>query len=145
MTNRAPARLRISLCGAVQGVGLRPHVFKLALTLGLCGYVRNDGSGVTIEIEGENIDLFRDRLSRDLPKGARIDKLETRSIAPQSETGFRILASVDDGNFTRIGPDVATCPDCLDDLFDPTSRFYRYPFTTCASCGPRFTITRALP
>ena len=145
MTNRAPARLRIRLCGAVQGVGLRPHVFKLAQTLGLRGYVRNDGSGVTIEIEGENIDLFRDGLSRDLPKGARIDKLETRSISPQSETGFRILASVDDGNFTRIGPDVATCPDCLDDLFDPASRFYRYPFTTCASCGPRFTITRALP
>lgn len=145
MTIGAPTRRRIGLLGTVQGVGLRPHVYKLARSLGLRGFVRNDGSGVTIEIEGENIDLFRDRLLCEMPEGARIDKVETKSIPCLSESGFRILASADGANFARIGPDVATCSDCRADLFNPGSRFYRYPFTTCASCGPRYTLTRALP
>ena len=145
MTIGAPARRRIGLFGTVQGVGLRPHIFRLAQALGLSGFVRNDGAGVTIEIEGENIDLFRDRLLGEMPEGARIDKVETKLLPSLSESGFRILASADDANFTRIGPDVATCPDCLADLFNPKSRFYRYPFTTCASCGPRYTFTWALP
>jgi len=136
---------RLRVRGAVQGVGFRPHAFRLAKSLGLRGFVRNDGGGVTIEIEGSDIDLFREKLLGELPQGARIDHIEVKSIPSKQETDFGIVASAKDGNSACIGPDVATCPECLADLFNPLSRFYLYPFTTCACCGPRFTITKALP
>lgn len=145
MTDGSPARVRITLHGTVQGVGCRPHIFRLARSLGLRGFVRNDGDGVTIEIEGGNIDLFKEKLLLDPPTGARINEFKMWPVPARSETGFTIVSSATDVTSTRIGPDVATCPDCLADLFNPNSRFYLYPFTTCASCGPRFTITRALP
>lgn len=145
MSIGTPARWRIRLCGTVQGVGFRPYVFRLAQAFGLQGFVRNDGSGVTIEIEGENIDFFREKLLLDLPKGARIDNIEIRSVPSRHDGGFKILSSAAAVTCARIGPDVAVCSECLDDLFNPKSRFYLYPFTTCASCGPRFTITQALP
>lgn len=145
MTPRSPARARIKIKGTVQGVGFRPYVFRLARALGLRGFVRNDGGGVTIEIEGGNIELFKEKLVLGMPGGARIDKFDMRFVPTGPETDFRIASSAGDENFTRIGPDVATCPECLADLFDPESRFYLYPFTTCASCGPRFTITQSLP
>ena len=145
MIPRSPARARIKIKGTVQGVGFRPYVFRLARALGLRGFVRNDGGGVTIEIEGGNIEFFKEKLVFGMPAGARIDEFHMRSVPPGPETGFRIVSSASEENCTRIGPDVATCPECLADLFDPQSRFYLYPFTTCASCGPRFTITGALP
>ena len=145
MTDHSPSRARFRLYGAVQGVGFRPHAFRLAKSLGLRGFVRNDGGGVTIEIEGSDIDLFREKLLGELPQGARIDHIEVKSIPSKQETDFGIVASAKDGNSACIGPDVATCPECLADLFNPLSRFYLYPFTTCACCGPRFTITKALP
>ena len=145
MTKKTPERLRIRVFGTVQGVGFRPHVFKLAQKFDLRGSVHNDGAGVTIEIEGDKARFFVEQISRNTPPGATINEITIEPILSKPDAGFLIEASLCAETKTRIGPDVATCPDCLTDLFNPGSRFYHYPFTTCAYCGPRFTITQALP
>ncbi len=140
-----PVRLRLRVRGAVQGVGFRPFAYGLAIRLALSGFVRNGPDGVVLEIEGARADEFLDRLRGAPPPLARIDAIDVERIAPLGAGGFAIAASEHGPARTRIVPDAAVCEDCLDDLFDPASRFFLYPFVTCTHCGPRFTLTRRLP
>ncbi len=138
-------RLRIRVKGAVQGVGFRPFVHRLATRNGLSGFVLNDGDGVLAEVEGKAIDAFLAMLLRSPPPLARIESIDAGPVAAQGRPGFAILPSLATATRTRIGPDAATCRACLADLFDPASRFYRYPFVSCTHCGPRATVARRLP
>ena len=140
----APAieRVRLRLRGAVQGVGMQPFVYGLARRFALGGFVLNDGEGVLIEVEGREVAAFRAALSAEKPPLARIDEVEISTLAVIGETEFRIVESVGGRVGTRIPADAATCEACLDDLFDPESRFHLYPFVNCTHCGPRYTIDR---
>jgi hydrogenase maturation protein HypF len=147
---RAPAQERreISVRGIVQGVGFRPFVYALARRHGLAGLVRNDAEGVHIEAEGppEELELFLRDIREKAPPLAVIEAVAWRPLAVLKERDFRIEESRE-GVRRRalISPDVATCEECVAELFDPTDRRYRYPFTNCTNCGPRFTITRSVP
>ena len=140
-------RRRYTLFGAVQGVGFRPHVFGLAHKLGLGGYVRNTGSGLAIELEGESSAL--EHFERDLrerpPAGAEIHRWQASEIAALGERSFRIDPSTLEPGAARPTADRATCEACLEELFDASDRRYRYPFLSCAQCGPRFSILTGLP
>jgi len=141
-------RLRVTISGAVQGVGFRPFVYRLATALDLRGWVINDTRGVFIEVEGDRAvqETFLARLATEAPPVAHITNVTHAWLAPAGFTRFEIRHS--DGAGERrviVLPDLATCPDCLGDLFDPANRRYRYPFTNCTNCGPRFTIVEALP
>jgi len=144
-------RLRLRVHGAVQGVGFRPYVFRLAGETGLGGWVSNDPQGVSIEVEGPTgaVEEFRRRLPLDGPPLAVIHEVEDEWIeaAGGPETAeFRIRRSATDGVKTAVVlPDAATCPACLAEVLDPDDRRHGYPFTNCTHCGPRFTIIRALP
>ena len=141
-------RLRLRVTGLVQGVGFRPHVHRLATQLGLAGHVGNDTTGVFIEVEGAPLatDAFLTRLVNEAPVPSRIVAVEEEHLAPTGETGFAIVESQVRANVrTFVSPDIATCADCLTELFDPSDRRARYPFINCTNCGPRFTITRRLP
>ncbi|MGO9938672.1 MAG: carbamoyltransferase HypF [Terracidiphilus sp.] len=134
--------------GVVQGVGFRPFVYRLATEENLDGSIGNDTDGVTIEIQGssEKIQAFLARLEAEIPPLARIDSVTVRNLPANDETGFRIVSSQVKGEVsTGIPADAATCTDCLRDLLDPHNRRFRYPFTNCTNCGPRFTITRRIP
>lgn len=141
-------RLRVEIRGAVQGVGFRPFVWRLATGLGLAGWVLNDVRGVFVEVEGprEALDAFLRRVEDEAPPAARIHEVEHAWLAPAGFEGFEIRAS-DGGGERRAAllPDLATCRDCLAETLDPAGRRHRYPFTNCTACGPRFTILRALP
>jgi hydrogenase maturation protein HypF len=141
------ARRRLRVRGQVQGVGFRPFVYRLATDLALGGRVLNDGAGVEIEVEGsvDRLDRFAQRLRSDLPRLARIDSVESRDDVPSGEASFRIDASQGGRVMTGVTPDAAICAECLADLFDPGNRRWRYAFTNCTHCGPRYTITGALP
>ena len=143
--NTLPKRLRLRVRGTVQGVGFRPYVHGLAFRLGLSGFVLNDGDGVVLEIEGQGTDQFVHTLWDDAPPLARIDSIDVSDLPVTGQYGFTIRPSAEGAIHTRIPPDAATCPECLNDLNNPQSRFYRYPFVTCTHCGPRYTITRGLP
>lgn len=141
-------RQRILVQGIVQGVGFRPFVYGQALGLGLVGFVCNDSRGVTIEVEGptEALDGFQHALHTELPPLARIDSLITEQLQPLQETNFVIAHSQSGAERNAlISPDVATCDDCLHELFDATDRRNSYPFINCTNCGPRFTIVRDVP
>ncbi len=141
-------RKRLRVVGLVQGVGFRPYVHRLATELALDGFVGNDPLGVFIEVEGTAgaTDEFMRRLPTHAPAAARVDAVQTRQIATTGGTGFTIAASRPRGvTRTFVSPDLATCDDCLADVFDPSNRRARYPFTNCSNCGPRFTITLGLP
>jgi hydrogenase maturation protein HypF len=140
-------RLRIRVVGIVQGVGFRPFVYGLAQRHGLGGYVLNDGQGVLIEAEGPEPELeaFTAELRAEAPPLARVDAVEAAPVNGVGETGFRIEASTPGGRTALIPADVATCDDCLRELFDPADRRHRYPFINCTNCGPRFTIVRDVP
>ncbi|MFH1679047.1 MAG: Sua5/YciO/YrdC/YwlC family protein, partial [Candidatus Eisenbacteria bacterium] len=142
-------RASIVIRGAVQGVGFRPFVFRLATSLGLAGSVKNSSSGVLIEAEGEEarIGELLLRLEREKPPLAFIQSLESRLLDPAGLLApFAILPSDETGEKSAfVLPDVATCPDCLSEVFDPSDRRHLYPFTNCTNCGPRFTIIEALP
>jgi len=139
-------RLRVRVRGAVQGVGFRPFVHGLATRYNLAGFVLNDNDGVLAEIEGVAARAFVIAVQKDIPPLARIDSVEVNSLPGQGQTGFSIRASAGIGEgHTRIVADTATCNACLDEMFDPTSRFHLYPFVSCTDCGPRFTITNRLP
>jgi hydrogenase maturation protein HypF len=143
-----PARLRLRVAGLVQGVGFRPYVHRLATGLGLTGHVGNDTRGVFVEVEGrkETTEEFVRRLATEAPGPARIDEVISRAMTPSGSTGFTIVESRNHGTVrTFVSPDIATCGDCLAELFDPADRRARYPFTNCTNCGPRFTITLSLP
>ncbi|HEX7436759.1 MAG TPA: carbamoyltransferase HypF [Caldimonas sp.] len=142
------ARRAIRARGAVQGVGFRPFVFRLAHELGLAGWVFNDADGVSIEVQGPAfaLDSFEQRLRTDAPPLARVETLRATARARVGrEEGFRILASRAGKVTTSIPPDTATCDECLAELFDPADRRHRYAFINCTQCGPRYTLTRALP
>lgn len=142
-------RVRVRVSGAVQGVGMRPFVHRLATDCGLAGFVRNGADGVTIEVEGARVAAFLARLGAEAPPLARIDRLAVEAIdevaGEGAAAGFAILESLDGPVATRIPADAATCAACLGELFDPASRFFGYPFVNCTHCGPRYTITRRLP
>ena len=141
-------RLLINVNGVVQGVGFRPFVYRLATDLHLAGFVSNNASGVVIEIEGPSdaIAKFRRDLIEQAPPLAHIDDCGIREILPAGDTEFCITASQHDrSTSTLISPDVATCDDCLAELFDPDNRRHRYPFINCTNCGPRFTIVEHIP
>ncbi len=144
-TPEVPKRLGIRVKGLVQGVGFRPHVHRLASRYGLTGWVCNGGAGVDIEVQGERLEAFVDALRSEAPPLARIDTLQTKEIPSRKESGFAIRGSGSGAVTTAITPDVGVCGACLGELFDPHSRYYRYPFLNCTHCGPRYTITRALP
>jgi hydrogenase maturation protein HypF len=134
--------------GAVQGVGFRPHVFRLARELGVTGWISNDADGVRIEIEGARpvLERFRARLRADPPPAARVTGLTEAWLEPVGYTDFRIRESRAGGTpGVAILPDLATCPLCLADVRRPGDRRRGYPFTNCTSCGPRFRIVRKLP
>lgn len=141
-------RLRVRVRGAVQGVGFRPFVFRLATELGLSGWVQNSAQGVVVEVEGPRLALerFLVRLASDRPAHSFIQSLEPTWLDPVGYRGFEIQPSSPTGPKTALVlPDIATCADCLREIFDPTNRRYRYPFTNCTQCGPRFSIIEALP
>jgi hydrogenase maturation protein HypF len=140
-------RRRIRVAGIVQGVGFRPFVHGLATRNGVGGFVLNDGEGVVIEAEAEEdaLDAFAVGLRDEAPVLARVDRLTTEALAPLGDREFAIRASAATGRTALIPADVATCDDCLRELFDPSDRRYRYPFVNCTNCGPRFTIVRAVP
>ena len=142
------ARHRIVVTGAVQGVGMRPFVHRLAEALGLTGFVANDGVGAVIEVEGPDpaIAEFERRLVAEAPPLARIAAVRSDPIAMTEEPAFRIAASgARTEGRTMIPPDTATCDACLAEIRDPADRRYRHPFANCTDCGPRFTIIRDLP
>jgi len=141
-------RLRVSIRGAVQGVGFRPFVFRLAEELGLTGWVLNSAQGVFLEVEGERprLETFLLRLEREKPPRSFIQSLEFSFLDPRGYETFEIRHSEEAGDKTALVlPDIATCPECLREILDPTDRRFRYPFTNCTQCGPRFTILEALP
>ncbi|MCF4007179.1 carbamoyltransferase HypF [Corynebacterium uropygiale] len=141
----------LRLRGVVQGVGFRPHVARIARRHGIRGTCLNDDTGVQILAWGTpaQLDAFRRDLLGELPPLAHVLSADEHPIAPPpgpAPEGFRILASAHaPGQRTLIPPDVATCPECLAEMRDPTNRRYRYPFTTCTHCGPRLSIIEALP
>lgn len=145
--------VHIHVTGIVQGVGMRPFVYREAMAHGICGWVLNAGDGVHIEAHasGTALDGFVAALSEHAPAAARVEHVEVAELAAGTwdtadEQGFRIVASQDQtAHTTLISPDIATCDDCLRELFDPADRRYHYPFINCTNCGPRFTIIRSLP
>lgn len=145
--------VHIHVTGIVQGVGMRPFVYREAMAHGICGWVLNAGDGVHIEAHApaDALDAFVAALSEHAPAAARVEHVETMDLAANgwdaaNEQGFRIVASQDQtAHTTLVSPDIATCDDCLRELFDPADRRYHYPFINCTNCGPRFTIIRSLP
>ena len=143
-----PIRARLQILGAVQGVGFRPCVFRLAMDLGLAGWVNNSAQGLTIEVEGERdrVQEFILRLGTDKPPRSFIQSTETSWLAAAGYRDFSIRESYQGGMKTALVlPDIATCPECLSEIFDPANRRHLYPFTNCTHCGPRFTIIESLP
>lgn len=141
-------RLRLDITGSVQGVGFRPFVHRLAVSEQLGGFVRNTGTGVSLEIEGrpEAVSRFLARLDAETMPPARIDRRRACWIPVQRERDFAIaLSATSDRRSALVLPDLATCSDCLKEIFDPDNRRYRYPFTTCVRCGPRYSIIDAVP
>jgi hydrogenase maturation protein HypF len=141
-------RLRLRVGGTVQGVGFRPHVYRLATELGLAGWVLNDEEGVLIEVEGASdaVERFAIRLPLDAPPLAEVESVVPQPAALTGAHSFEILESTTAGAVAApVSPDIATCKDCLCELFDPDDRRFRYPFINCTNCGPRFTIVRGVP
>lgn len=141
------SRWRLVVQGVVQGIGFRPFVYRLAHEFGLAGWVRNTAAGVDIEIEGpkEMLVRFLQRLRTDTPSLARIVDVEITETAPLGVFDFAILPSRPGEESTLIPPDLATCPRCLEEVFCPQDRRFRYPFANCTNCGPRFTVIHSLP
>lgn len=145
--------VHIHVTGIVQGVGMRPFVYREAMAHGICGWVLNAGDGVHVEAHasGAAVDGFVAALSEHAPAAARVERVDVADLEPDTwddanEQDFRIVASQDKtAHTTLISPDIATCDDCLRELFDPADRRYHYPFINCTNCGPRFTIIRSLP
>ena len=132
--------------GIVQGVGFRPYVYRLASDLNLKGYVRNLGNVVEIIIEGENAELFIERLPDELPPIAKIDSMIIEDIEAKDYSNFEIIESGDAySGISVIPPDIAICDKCLEEIRNPNDRRYKYPFNACTDCGPRFTVIESVP
>ena len=147
MVSGATVAVEIRVRGRVQGVGLRPAVWRLGRQLGLRGEVLNDGEGVLVRAGGNAaaVEALVTTLRRDPPPLARIERIETRAFAGDLADGFRIVASEAGPSRTQIAPDAAMCAACAAETLDPFARRYRYPFTNCTDCGPRLSIVRAVP
>ena len=140
--------MHIFITGIVQGVGFRPFIYNLAKKYNLAGYVLNNALGVSIEVEGESFTIgeFIEMVRKQPPPQAVIFEMESRSMDLQGTENFTIRESEDkDEKFVPISPELATCDDCLAELFDPEDRRYRYPFINGTNCGPRFTIVKDIP
>src|SRR5579872_6883398 len=141
-------RRQIHIRGIVQGVGFRPFVYNLAQRLQLAGYVLNSSAGLVAEAEGapDAVDEFARAVTHEPPPLAWIQASESLEIPCTADPDFAIRDSLSlTGEFALISPDVATCGDCLRDIVDPHNRRYRYPFTNCTNCGPRYTIVGDIP
>jgi hydrogenase maturation protein HypF len=141
-------RASISVKGVVQGVGFRPFVYRLVIKHNLHGWVRNTSGKVEIEVEGgeSEINSFLKELATQAPPMARIEYIQTVFSSPLGYTDFRIQESLAQSNqYQLISSDIATCMDCQDEIFNPVDRRFRYPFTNCTNCGPRFTIIEDIP
>ena len=141
-------RIRITLRGAVQGVGFRPFVYRLATELSLTGWVLNSSAGLVVEVEGpgDRLSLFERRLEQERPKASVVTVRESAWVTVEGSTRFEILASDhDSGKTVNVLPDLATCTDCREELFNPGNRRFEYPFTNCTNCGPRYTIVVDIP
>lgn len=141
-------RRRIRVTGLVQGVGFRPFVYRLALACKLSGWVANTPEGVSLEIEGDahELDAFCHRLTHEHPPVARIESLTMTLIPPMGGEGFTVRHSDTVGYVSSfLLPDLAPCPRCVEELFDPANRRYRYPFISCTHCGPRWSLITGLP
>lgn len=141
-------RRRLRVTGVVQGVGFRPHVYRLASEIGLCGWVSNDSGGLIMEVEGpaEEVSRFERCLVGEPPPLARVDAVEATFLRPAGLAAFRIVeSSPGEGAPTFVSPDVAVCDACLREMRDPADRRFGYPLINCTNCGPRFTITIRLP
>ena len=141
-------RLSVVVRGAVQGVGFRPFVHRLATELDLKGCVQNSSQGVFIDVEGgrEKLDQFLKRLNEEKPPLSYYQSIESSYLDPTGASGFRILDSNENGaKIAVILPDAAICADCLREIQDPLDRRFRYPFTNCTNCGPRYSIIEAVP
>jgi hydrogenase maturation protein HypF len=144
----AVQRLRITLRGAVQGVGFRPFVYRLATEMSLTGWVLNSSSGLVVEVEGptDQLNHFEQRLEHERPKASVVTVREAAWISAEGSTRFEILASdSDSGKTVNVLPDLATCSECREEFFDPANRRFEYPFTNCTNCGPRYTIVVDIP
>jgi len=141
-------RYRILIKGRVQGVGFRPTCFRYANEFNLSGYVCNTSEGVLIEIEGEkeNMERFIKKIKNFPPPRAEIKEIDIERINLKNEKGFKIIESKEDLDIkVEISPDIATCNDCLKELFNRNDRRYLFSFINCTNCGPRFTITKKIP
>ncbi|MDP4132506.1 MAG: carbamoyltransferase HypF [Bacillota bacterium] len=140
-------RYSVKVKGIVQGVGFRPFVFRLAKSLSLCGFVRNTSEGVYIEIEGGNDDCeaFITKLKTNPPPLAHLEMVNLTKIPLAGEHDFLILSSDAGIRNTLISPDIGICDDCAADIAMKGNRRYRYAFTNCTNCGPRFTILKDIP
>lgn len=140
--------LNIHVRGIVQGVGFRPFIYQTAVKNQLSGWVCNSSRGVEIEVVGNSKDLiaFLNEVKSCPPPLSRIDEIFSNEISGKHYTQFEIIDSISDpGDFIPISPDISICPDCLQELFDPENRRYRYPFINCTNCGPRFSIIKNIP
>ena len=143
-------RKRLSISGVVQGVGFRPFVWRRAVSLGLTGWVENDSAGVTAEVQGpaDRVEAFLDGFAAAAPPLALVELVTVADAAVDAAAPprFMILESISrPGTTTSLPADIATCDDCLADIRDPGNRRFRYPFTNCTNCGPRFTVITGLP
>ena len=148
MTSSKKTLARIAVLGVVQGVGFRPFIFRLATEHNLAGWVRNTSGQVDIEVEGEVSDIhcFLTDIKYQCPPMARIENVTATFHSPSGQANFVIKDSLSqEGEYQLISPDIATCRDCEAELFAPDNRRYRYPFTNCTNCGPRFTIIEDIP
>jgi hydrogenase maturation protein HypF len=148
VSKAAVQRLRITLRGAVQGVGFRPFVYRLATEMSLTGWVLNSSSGLVVEVEGPEDALrrFEERIERERPAVSVVTTRESAWIPAEGSTRFEIHASDGDtGKSVNVLPDLATCADCRKELFDPANRRFQYPFTNCTNCGPRYSILIDIP
>ena len=148
MKTELAARVHMKIEGTVQGVGFRPYVYRAARGLGLAGWIINGAEGVVIEAEGsaEAVDLLIEQLRTAGPPGVRIDRMSTEAIPPTGERTFTIESSSEEGiKRLPIAPDLATCAECVTELFDPTDRRFCYPWLSCAQCGPRMSMVTLIP
>ena len=142
-------RKNVIIKGIVQGVGFRPFIHKLVQNYNLSGWVLNSNQGVEIEVEGkeEELNNFISDVKKKLPPLARIEKVEVNQLPLMGYKGFSIKKSMvkEEDSFVLVSPDISICEDCLQELFDPHNRRFRYPFINCTNCGPRFTIIKDIP
>jgi hydrogenase maturation protein HypF len=141
-------RLRLVIGGAVQGVGFRPYVYRLAVGMGLRGWVRNSAVGVTMEVEGaeEALRALRMRVEGEPPVGCHLGSVEAVWLDALGYEGFAILESqAGREGQVWVRPDVATCEACVGEILDPSNRRHGYAFTNCTVCGPRYSIMESVP